>query len=68
LPFQTGLKNPFAVLGEDPTFVSSHSLRIVGATALLAAGASEACVHTLLKLGFLHYTFYRSLLFHYTLQ
>ena len=34
----------FAAMGEDATFVSTHSLRIGGATALLAAGASETAV------------------------
>ena len=41
---QRRIKAMFADMGEDPTFVSTHSLRIGGATALLAAGASETAV------------------------
>jgi len=41
---QTRIKSMFADMGEDPTFVSTHFLRIGGATALLAAGASETAV------------------------
>ena len=42
--FQKRIKSMFAALGEDPSFASTHSLRIGGATALLAAGASETAV------------------------
>ena len=41
---QRRIKAMFAAMGEDATFVSTHSLRIGGATALLAAGASETAV------------------------
>ena len=42
--FKKTLKEHMGNLGEDPTFLTSHSLRIGGATALLAAGASETAV------------------------
>jgi hypothetical protein len=39
--FQARLKSTFRDMGEDERFISSQSLRIGGATALLASGASE---------------------------
>jgi hypothetical protein len=42
--FKRTLKAHLSALGEDPSFLTSHSLRIGGATALLAAGASETTV------------------------
>jgi site-specific recombinase XerD len=41
---QKRIKAMFAAMGEDATFVSTRSLRVGGATALLAAGASETAV------------------------
>ena len=42
--FKKTLKAHMSNLSEDPTFLTSHSLRIGGATALIAAGASQTAV------------------------